>query len=257
MNTSMGSDPKVAVVAGVGSGLGASLVRRFAREGCRVAMLARSADYLGQLAAEIDAEHGPGTSLALPCDLASPEQIEAAFEQVRAELGPTNLLVNHASGGGGSRGGGLLELEPRDFERAWRVGVYGALLCSREAAKDMLAPGRIGGAILFTGATSSVRGTGIAFSSAKFASRGLAQSLARELWPQGIHVAHIVVDGGIADLTEGRVDDDPLLNPDAMAAIYWQLACQEPTAWTLELDLRPRSGEVLRVTARKPCVHGT
>ena len=236
MNSSATSLPRIAVVAGVGAGLGASLARRFAREGCRVALLARSAGYLDELAAEIDGEHGAKTALALPCDLARPEPIATAFERVRTELGPIDLLVNHASGGGGPRGGGLLELEPGDFEQAWRVGVYGALLCSREAAGDMLKPGRDGGTILFTGATSSVRGGGIAFSSAKFASRGLAQSLARELWPRGIHVAHVVIDGGIGDPADGA---EPLLDPDAMATVYWQLACQERSAWTLELDLRP------------------
>ncbi len=238
MNASVQSLPRVAVVAGVGPGLAASLVRRFAREGCRVAMLARSADYLGRLAAEIDAEHGPGTALALPCDLASQSQVEAAFGRVRAELGPTDLLVNHASGGS-PRGNSLFELEPADFEHAWRVGVFAALLCSREAAKDMLAAGRTGGTILVTGATSSLRGAKIAFSSEKFGLRGLAWSLARELWPRGVHVAHIIVDGVIAKLPEQAASDEPLLNPDAMATVYWQLACQERTTWTWELDLRP------------------
>ena len=232
--------PRVAVVAGVGSGLGASLARRFAQEGCRVALLARSADYLDQLAAEINTLRGPGTALALPCDLADRQQIAAAFARIRAELGPADLLVNHASGGGGPRGGGLLELDPIDFERAWRVGVYGALLCSREAARDMLEAGRGGGAILFTGATSSVRGAGIAFSSAKFGSRGLAQALARELWPRGVHVAHIVIDGVIADPADGPAEgQEPLMDPEAIASTYWQLALQERSAWTLELDLRP------------------
>ncbi len=240
MNSVQTSVPRVAVIAGVGPGLGASLARRFAKEGCRVALLARSADYLDQLTAEITAAQGPDAAIAVPCDLANPEQIIAAFERVRRELGPPDLLVNHASGGGGPRGGGLLELDPGDFERAWRVGVYGALICSREAARDMLGAGRKGGTIIFTGATSSVRGAGIAFSSAKFASRGLAQSLARELWPLGIHVAHIVVDGVISDPADGAADEaEPLLDPDAMATTYWQLALQQPSSWTLELDLRP------------------
>jgi NAD(P)-dependent dehydrogenase (short-subunit alcohol dehydrogenase family) len=179
----------------------------------------------------------------VPCDLADPEEIAGAFRQVREKLGPTDLLVNHASGGGGPRGGSLLELDPDDFERAWRVGVFGALLCAREAAADMLTSGRNGGTILFTGATSSVRGGGIAFSSAKFGSRGLAQSLARELWPKGIHVAHVIIDGIIGDAeNRGPAEDtnhDPEMNPDAIAEVYWQLVRQERSAWTLELDLRP------------------
>ncbi|MEZ0254571.1 MAG: SDR family NAD(P)-dependent oxidoreductase [Chthoniobacter sp.] len=239
MNSTSTSVPRVAVIAGVGSGLGASLARRFAQEGCRVALLARSPDYLDRLATEITGAHGAGAAIAIPCDLADPEQIGAAFERVRRELGPTDLLVNHASGGGGPRGGGLLELDPGDFERAWRVGVYAALLCSREAAGDMLRAGGKGGTILFTGATSSVRGASIAFSSAKFASRGLAQSLARELWPLGIHVAHVIIDGMIAEYISGAYGAEPLMDPESIASTYWQLALQERSAWTLELDLRP------------------
>src|SRR5271165_5258723 len=165
------SNVRIAVIAGVGSGLGASLARRFVQEGCKVALLARSTEYIDQLAREINDKHGSRSALAVTCDLANPEQIAGAFKQVREKLGPTDLLVNHASGGGGPRGGSLLELDPDDFEQAWRVGVFGALHCAREAASDMLASGRNGGTILFTGATSSVRGGGIAFSSAKFGSR--------------------------------------------------------------------------------------
>lgn len=232
--------PRVAVIAGVGPGLGAALARRFAREGCRVALLARSAEYVRTLAAELAAAHGAGTALALPCDLTDAAQINAAFVQVRAQLGPVDLLINHASGGGGPSGTSLLDLEPDTFEQAWRVGVYAALLCSREAARDMVLPGQ-GGTILFTGATSSVRGASIAFSSAKFASRGLAQALARELWPQGIHVAHILIDGIIgeaADESSADTESEPLMHPDAIAEAYWQLTRQERSAWTLELDLR-------------------
>ena len=238
MKSSSNSNARVAVIAGVGSGLSASLARRFVQEGCKVALLARSTGYLEELAHELNDKQGAGSALAVPCDLANAEQIAGAFKLVREKLGPTDLLVNHASGGGGPRGGSLLELDPDDFEREWRVGVFGALLCAREAAADMLTSGRNGGTILFTGATSSVRGGGISFSSAKFGSRGLAQSLARELWPRGIHVAHVVLDGVFADLSRGPVANDEL-DPDAIATVYWQLVCQERSAWTLELDLRP------------------
>ena len=237
--------PRVAVIAGVGPGLGTALARRFAREGCRVGLLARSAESLRTLAAEMDAAHGTGTALALPCDLTDPAQISAAFARVREQLGPVDLLVNHASGGGGPFGAGLLDLDPAAFEQAWRVGVYAALLCSREAVRDMVSPGRgstAGGTMLFTGATSSVRGASIAFSSAKFASRGLAQALARELWPQGIHVAHILIDGVIGEAEDGPSGDEaagePLMHPDAIAETYWHLVRQERSAWSLELDLR-------------------
>jgi NAD(P)-dependent dehydrogenase (short-subunit alcohol dehydrogenase family) len=239
--------PKIAVIAGVGPGLGAALARRFAREGCRVALLARSAKYVETLAAEMNAAHKSDIALPVQCDLTSPNQIENAFAQAREKWGPIDLLVNHASGGAGPRGSGLLNLELANFEHAWRVGVYAALRCSREAARDMLSPGvgDPGGTILFTGATSSVRGAGIAFSSAKFASRGLAQALARELWPQGIHVAHVVIDGIIGETADAGPESndegegEALMHPDAIAEAYWQLIRQERSAWTLELDLRP------------------
>jgi NAD(P)-dependent dehydrogenase (short-subunit alcohol dehydrogenase family) len=231
--------PKVAVIAGVGSGLGAALARRFVAGGCRVGLLARSEEYLAALASEI----GPGNALPVCCDLGDPTSVSQAFTRVRAELGPCDLLVGHASSGGGPGGSGILELDPAGFENAWRIGCLGLLLCAREAARDMLGRNPAHGTILFTGATSSVRGgAGIAFSSAKFALRGLAQSLARELWPQGIHVAHVVVDGVIDTPTvraDGVESDDPLLDTAAMAESYWQLALQSPCAWTLELDLRP------------------
>jgi NAD(P)-dependent dehydrogenase (short-subunit alcohol dehydrogenase family) len=237
--------PRVAVVAGVGPGLGAALARRFAREGCRIALLARSAEYLKTLAAELNASHGANTASAVVSDLTNPGLISAAFAQVHDQMGPVDLLVNHASGGGGPHGAGILDLEAATFEQAWRVGVYAALLCSREAARDMLSPdrGSFGGTILFTGATSSVRGASIAFSSAKFASRGLAQALARELWPQGIHVAHVIIDGIIGEATDEysseSSDGEPRMHPDAIAEAYWQLARQDRSAWSFEVDLRP------------------
>jgi NAD(P)-dependent dehydrogenase (short-subunit alcohol dehydrogenase family) len=241
--------PKIAVIAGVGSGLGAALARRFAREGCRVALLARSIEYIEALASELNGKYQSDIALAIGCALAAPTQVSAAFAQIRKEIGPVDLLVNHASGGGGPRGLSLIDLDPANFERAWRVGVYGALLCSREAARDMLSAnrGRAVGTIIFTGATSSVRGAGIAFSSAKFASRGLAQAMARELWPQGIHVAHVILDGLIGEGDEQSpaedANQDPEMHPDAIADVYWHLVSQERNAWTLELDLRPNREE--------------
>jgi NAD(P)-dependent dehydrogenase (short-subunit alcohol dehydrogenase family) len=237
--------PKTAVIAGVGSGLGAALARRFVREGCRVALLARSIEYIEALASELNGKYQSDIALAIECDLAAPTQVSAAFAKIRKEIGPVDLLVNHASGGGGPRGAGLIDMDPANFERAWRVGVYGALLCSREAARDLLSVDRngAGGTIIFTGATSSVRGAGIAFSSAKFASRGLAQAMARELWPEGIHVAHVVIDGIIGEAEEQSPTEDgnhdPEMHPDAIADAYWHLVRQERSAWTLEFDLRP------------------
>ncbi len=225
----------VAIVAGVGPGLGAALVRKLTSEGCSVGMFARSPEFIGKLAAEIGR-----AALAIPTNISNPKQVAAAFLTVRQQLGPVEILIANASG---SVGAGLMETTPEQFERSWRVGVYGAFLCVRESVLDML-EGR-GGAIIFTGATSSVRGRGgaIAFSSAKFAVRGLAQSLAVELWPNGIHVAHVIVDGVIEAPKMRKkyksIANEPLLKPEAMADAYWNLIQQDRSAWSLEIDLRP------------------
>jgi NAD(P)-dependent dehydrogenase (short-subunit alcohol dehydrogenase family) len=226
------------VIAGVGPGLGASLARKFAREKCRVGMLARSMEYLKRLEAEITARQG--TAVAVRADLTDPEQVSNGFRRLRDHFGPIDVLIYHA---GNAVWKGLMDLTPRQFEEAWRIGPYGGFLCSQAVVPDMLQRG--GGAILFTGATSSVRGRGgaPAFSSAKFGLRGLAESLARELWPQAIHVAHIVIDG-VIDTGEARGpywvgSGEPLLSPDAIADSYWNLTQQDRSAWTLELDLRP------------------
>ncbi len=229
---------RTAVVAGVGPGLGAALARKFGKEGCRVGLLARSTAFIGKLAAQL--EKSGVQALAVACDLAEPEQVSGAFKRVRERLGPVDILINHASAGG-PFGRGLLETPLADFERAWRVSALGALQCCREAVPDMLRRG--GGSILFTGATSSVRGAALAFSSAKFAARGLAQALARELWPRNIHVAHIIIDG-IIDTRAVRErcsprPEEPLLNPDAIADTYWALVQQDKSAWSLEVDVRP------------------
>ncbi|MDQ6622421.1 MAG: SDR family NAD(P)-dependent oxidoreductase [Verrucomicrobiota bacterium] len=226
---------RVAIITGVGPGLGAALARRFAREGFRVAVIARSHEFINELAREIsDAD---GTALALVADVSRPNEIKAAVARVRAELGPVNVVIHNASAASGN---GLLGTTAEEFEKAWRVAALGAFLCARETATNMIGAGA--GTMLFTGATSSVRGGGwLGFSSAKFALRGLVQSLARELWPQGIHVAHILIDGivGEAGATSTAADEEPLLDPDQIAAAYWHLANQERSAWTLELDLRP------------------
>ncbi len=168
--------------------------------------------------------------------MSRPEEIRAAVGRARTELGPINLLVHNASA---SSGNGLLGTTPDEFEQAWRIATLGAFVCAQETAPDMLVTG--GGTMLFTGATSSVRGGGwLGFSSAKFALRGLVQSLARELWPQGVHVAHVVIDGIIGEPgVVSNSEAEPLLDPDHIADAYWQLANQQRSAWTLELDVRP------------------
>jgi len=228
---------RVAIVGGVGPGLGAALVRKLAEEGCRVGIFARSREYLDKLAVEL----GPAL-LAVPADISDPKQVASGFRKVREKLGKIDILIAHASD---SLGEGLLKTTPKEFERSWRTAVFGAFLCAQEAVPDMLKRGA--GAIIFTGATSSVRGRGgaVSFSSAKFAVRGLAQSLAVELWPKGIHVAHVIIDG-VINTPEVRKTfkpsaKDPLLQPDAIADAYWDLIQQEPSAWSLEIDLRPHT----------------
>jgi NAD(P)-dependent dehydrogenase (short-subunit alcohol dehydrogenase family) len=226
---------RVAIVAGVGPGLGAALVRKLTSEGCSTGMLARSPETIARLAAEIGRAAVP-----IPADICNSKQVAAAFLRVREQLGPVEILIANASG---SIGEGLMETSPEQFERSWRVGVWGAFLCAREAVLDMIECRR--GTMIFTGATSSVRGRGgaIAFSSAKFAVRGLAQSLAVELWPKGIHVAHVIVDGVIGTPEVRKrykpAADEPLLNPEAIADAYWNLIQQDRSAWSLEIDLRP------------------
>ena len=236
----------IAIVAGVGPGLGAAFVRKLVQEGYRVGMFARSPGFISELADEL----GRNT-LAVPTDVSDAKAVAAGFRKVRQQLGAIEILIAHASG---SLGGGLLTTTPDQFEQSWRTGVFGAFLCAREAVSDMLklatgrvrpAGGRGAGAIIFTGATSSVRGRGgaVAFSSAKFAVRGLAQSLAVELWPRGIHVAHVIIDGVIDTPKVPRAkessDKEPLLKPEAIADSYWDLIQQERSAWSLEIDLRP------------------
>jgi len=233
--------PRTAVVAGVGPGLGESLVRTFAAEGCQVALLARSADYIDGLADDLS---DPGTGLAIQTDLAVPDQVRDAFEQIRTEFGSVDVLVNHASAGSWS---GLLDASVEDVDRAWAVNGRGAFVASQEAAEDMVDGD--GGTIVFTGATSALRGRdgAIGFSAAKFAARGMAESMARELGPEGVHVAHVVIDGqirtpGVAEANPER-DEETFLDPDEIAESYWHLVEQDRSAWTLELDLRPHVEE--------------
>jgi NAD(P)-dependent dehydrogenase (short-subunit alcohol dehydrogenase family) len=230
---------RTAVIAGVGPGLGASIAERFAEEGCSVALLARSESYLDSLAERLR-EETEGEAAAIPTDLADPDDIEAAFAETRERFGPVDVLVNNASAASWD---GLLEQDPEDFRRALAVGPEAAFHCSQAAVPDMLEGD--GGTIIFTGATTSVRGRegAVGFSAAKFASRGLAESMARELGPDGIHVAHVVIDGGILPPGADPERSEEYLDPDAIADSYWHLVEQDRSAWTLELDLRPHVEE--------------
>ncbi|OYR70725.1 SDR family NAD(P)-dependent oxidoreductase [Halorubrum ezzemoulense] len=212
---------RTAVIAGVGPGLGESLARKFAAEGCRVALFARSADYLEDLAADLP---DPGEGLAVPTDLTAVEQIRDGFETVREAFGPVDVLVNHASAASWT---GLMDTSVEEFEESWAVNGRGAFACSQEAVGDMLETG--GGTVVFTGATSSVRSLGgaIGFTAAKFAARGMAMDIAQEFGPEGVHVAHVVIDGqidspGVRERSPDR-DGDTFLDPDEMAETYWHL----------------------------------
>ena len=229
---------RTAVIAGVGPGLGAALARKFADEGCSVGLFARSSDCIEELADDL--ESSPGRALAVPTDVTDEAQVRRGFEAVREAFGPVDVYVHNAAS---APWDGLLDCAPEDFDRALGVNGRGALLGAREAVSDMLVGD--GGTVIFTGATSALRGRdgAIAFSAAKFAARGMAESMARELGPDGVHVAHVVVDGQIANprTLEANPErgEETFLDPDAIAESYWHLVEQDRSAWTLELDLRP------------------
>jgi len=227
----------VAVVVGVGPGLGAALARRFATE-YETAIVARKQEYLAELAAEIKSAGGRAHPVA--ADVSSSEQIASAFQKIRTDLGAPEVLLYNAAMRPFGR---LMECKPSTFENTWRVSTFGAFLCAQEVVPDMIKRGR--GVILFTGATAGVKPfpTSAAFGPAKFALRGLGQVMARDLGPQGIHVAYINVDGPI-DMPFirqrfGDLKEEDLLKPSAIADVYWHLAHQDRSAWTQELDVRP------------------
>ena len=224
--------PGIALIVGAGAGLSASLSRLFAAEGMRVALAARNVDKLSTLAAETHA-------IAVACDTAEPAQVNALFNEVRQNLGEPTVVVYNA----GRRLRGAIEtLDPAEVQRTWLVTCFGGFLVGQQAARGMLAAGA--GTILFTGATASVKAfpQSAAFAMGKFGLRALAQSMARELAPKNIHVAHIVIDGGIASSDAKNAEDqssDRFLDPDSIAREYLHLIRQHRSAWTWELELRP------------------
>lgn len=224
----------VAVIAGVGPGNGAALARRFAAAGHPVALLARSRESLAPLEGEIPGARG------YPCDVGSAEDVTRTFAAIRSDLGEVGVLVHNAGAG---RFGGIESVTPADFEQAWRTNAYGALLCAHQVIPAMKAAGR--GAIVYVGATASRRGgaNSAAFAPAKAAQRALAESMARSLWPSGIHVCLIVVDG-IVDLPRTRAalpdrPDEFFIQPAAVAEIAYQLTVQDRSAWSFEVEARP------------------
>ena len=229
---------KVAAVLGVGPGLGAAVARRFAREGFAVALMARNESGLSGIRQEIEGDGGK--ALPISADATDPASVEAAFGRARSELGGPEVFVYNA---GAFQMGGILEIEPERFDECFKANCAGAFYGAQQVLPAMLEAGR--GTILLTGATASLRGSArfSALAVGKFGLRALAQSMAREFGPQGIHVAHVVVDGQIntprmREMSPDR-EDHTMLSPEAIAETYWQLHSQDRTAWTLELDLRP------------------
>jgi NAD(P)-dependent dehydrogenase (short-subunit alcohol dehydrogenase family) len=222
---------KTALIVGVGSGLSASLARLFAKHGLQVAMASRDPDKLQKLA-----EETAGVTFA--CEATEPEEVAALFDVVIATQGVPDIVVYNASA---RARGPVTDLVPEEVARAISVSAYGGFLVAQQAARHMVARGS--GAILLTGASASVKGypNSSAFAMGKFALRGLASALARELSPQGVHVAHFVIDGGIRSAMRPDPDGNPdsMLDPDAIAETYWQVANQPRSAWAWEVELRP------------------
>jgi len=220
-----------ALIVGAGSGLSASLARALAREGIKVALASRSTGDLEALVKEIGAR-------AFSCDAAERAQVEKLFAEVEASNGTPDIVIYNASF---RTRGPFVELDPLDVEKSLAVTAYGAFLVAQQAARRMLPKKH--GAILLTGASAGVKGypQSAPFAMGKFALRGLAQSMARELSPQGIHVAHVVVDGGIRSAHRPDPSDKPdsTLDPDAIAESYMHLIYQPRSAWAWEIELRP------------------
>jgi NAD(P)-dependent dehydrogenase (short-subunit alcohol dehydrogenase family) len=220
-----------ALIVGAGSGLSASLARALAKDGIRVVLAARTTDDLGTLIRETGAR-------AFACDASKRAEVEKLFADIDAAGGAPDIVIYNASA---RARGPLIDLDPAEVERAIAVSAFGGFLVAQQAARRMLPKKH--GAILFTGASASIKGyaQSAPFAMGKFALRGLAQSMARELAPQGIHVAHIVIDGGIRSARRAEPADAPasLLDPDAIAASYLHLIRQPRSAWTWEIELRP------------------
>ena len=239
----MTDEKRVVLVVGAGDYIGAAICRRFAREGFIVCMGRRNPEKLEPLVLEVQKLGADAYPFKL--DARTDEDIELVFAEIEENIGPLEVVVFNV---GGNVRSPVLETTTRVFRKVWEMACLAGFLTGREAARYMLPRSR--GSIFFTGATASMRG-GIgfsAFASAKFGLRALAQSLARELDPQGIHVAHLVIDAGVDTawvrerLKErgfDKVDDDVLMDPDSVAEAYWYLHNQKRDAWTFELDVRP------------------
>lgn len=220
-----------ALIIGAGGGISASVARAFAGAGLRVALAARDTGKLSRLEAETGAR-------SFAADASDPAGVAGLFDAVEAAMGAPDVVVYNASL---RARGSLLDLDPEDVRRAVSVSAFGGFLAVQQAARRMVPKGK--GAVLFTGASASVKGYPLSapFAMGKFALRGLAQSAARELGPKGIHVAHVVIDGGVRSAARPDPADEPdsTLDPDAIAETYLALLRQPRNAWSLEVELRP------------------
>lgn len=236
------ADEKVALVVGAGNGTGGSVAKRFAREGFTVCVTRRNREKLDPLVSEIQADGG--NVHAFGSDTRNEDQVEALIKDIENGIGPIEVAVYNV---GGNVRFSILETTSRVYYKVWEMACFGGFLTGREVAKRMVK--REKGTIIFTGATASLRGADgyAAFAGGKHALRALAQSMARELGPRGVHVAHVVIDGAIdtewiAEMVPERYklkDQDGILNPDHIADMYWQIYCQPRSTWTFEMDLRP------------------
>lgn len=224
---------KSALIVGTGSGISASVARELARDGYKVALASRKPDHFAELAADIEAH-------SFTVDAASAASVSGMFADLDRTFGHLDVVLYNASFR--SRGP-FVDLVPQDVMRTLEVTAFGAFLVAQEAARRMVARGQ--GTILFTGASASVKGyaQSAPFAMGKFALRGLAQSMARELQPKGVHIAHFNIDGGVRNDAAGRAEGaggpDSLLDPDAIAETYLAVIKQSRSAWSTEVELRP------------------
>lgn len=235
----------VVLIIGAGDYIGAAIAKRFARGGFTVCMGRRNGDKLAPLVAEIEAEGG--TAIGYSLDARDEDNVTAIFKQIEDEVGPIETVIYNV---GGNVRFPILDTTSRVFRKVWEMACFAGFLCGREAARYMVERGR--GNIFFTGASASMRGNSgyAAFSAGKSGLRALAQSMAKELGPKNIHVAHLVIDAGVDTAfvrdriaQSGHDPDtlpaDTLMNPASVAEAYWVLQHQTRDAWTFELDLRP------------------
>lgn len=235
----------VCLIVGAGDYIGAAIARRFAKGGFTVCLARRNASKSQALIEEIQASGGTAYSFSM--DAREEDQVIAQYAEIEKDIGPLEIVISNA---GGNVNFPILDTTERVFYKVWRMACFTGFLAGREAARHMVPRGK--GSIFFTGATASLRGASgyAAFASAKFGLRALAQSMARELGPEGLHVAHLVIDSGVdtafvrerieaSGIDPAELPTNTLMNPDSVGEAYWNLHQQSPDAWTHEMDIRP------------------